>query len=129
VKSGKFLIICLVAVLVFSLTGCARSDATDNDSSTLSIETGVELPDEEFDSNEETQVSENTNTNDEDDEKTPSSEEDNNSLSENTNTTSSQPSDETPSEVVDEEDDASSDDVSQPTKSEDGSVELPFDKW
>lgn len=141
-RLNKLIIVCLIVVFSLMLAGCSENTDIKNESSDISsvvsgknekVEAeGIELPEEEFNSTEESSGSQNTGTNKEDDGKTSSSEDSNsqNSSSAPDSTTSSTQDDATSSETESKEDNTSSDDdTSKPIESDDGIIELPMDKW
>lgn len=142
VKFNKFIIVCLIAVLSLMLVGCSENVDTKNESSDVSSTVsgenekteneGIELPEEEFDFTEESGGSQSTDINKEADGKTSASGDGNNqnSSSATDSTTSSTQDDATSSETESQEDNTSSDtDPSEPIENDDGSIELPMDKW
>lgn len=142
-KVSKLLVVCLTVVIAFALAGCAVNKGSQKDGSDVSSvvsskitngdNSGIELPDQDFTSDNQSGESENT-TNKEDDANTSSSAQDNNKNEESSSgTAQSSTQDDSSKEDVtpdDEQQDESSDDtISTPSKNEDGSVELPMDKW
>lgn len=140
-KMAKLIIVCLIAVFSLTLAGCSENTDIKNESSIVSLTVsgenektendGIELPEEEFDSDEESGGSQNTNTKKEDDGKTSSS---GGSASQNTSSTvsdvTSSTQDDESSKTESEEDNISSNtDTSEPSQNEDGSIELPMDMW
>lgn len=139
IKLNKFIAFVLGLALCPIISGCAQKDAqnltsdvssiTQNDNESEDI--GIILPEDEFDTDEQnSSMGENADTNTEDDNKTSSSAASNkDSSSQNNNSSSSADNDETSSTVEGEEENTSSDTTSEPSQDNDGSIELPFDKW
>lgn len=142
-KNLKIIIFSLVALLCLTLAGCGENPDFQNQGSDVSADTssdseikrdeGIELPEDDFDTDTEQGGFENNssnNTNKEDDAKTSSSTETDNQnqssspQSSNKDTTSS-----TDDNTSSDEENTSSDDSSEPSENSDGSIELPFDKW
>lgn len=141
-RINKFIIFGLTIMFCLMVAGCAESNDNDESyelSSTLSSssqlisEEGIELPEQEFASTEESNSYESNaaNTNREDDVLMSSSLESSkeSSLSQSGNTSSSTEIDEISLGVENGEENTSSDDISDSLEKEDGSIELPFDKW
>lgn len=143
-KVSKLLAICLTVVIAFTLAGCTENNGSQKDNSDVSSvvssenvdsdNSGIELPDQEFTSDNQSAEPENTTTNKEDDANTSSSTQDNNKNEESSSDAGqSSISDDGSKEDVssdDEQQNESSDDtINTPSKNEDGSIELPMDKW
>ena len=117
-KSGKILVLCLVAVFVLALTGCSKVETNHLQNQTSSEQTeGIKLPDEQFVSSDDKNESKDSVTGEND-------EGDNSSSEAGSGYDSSTDNDQTSSESKDN----TSSDVAS-SKPDDGSVELPFDKW
>lgn len=139
--NNKISTVCLIGILSLVLVSCAKTKDPQKDnlntSSLTSVETmnsengGIDLPDQEFTSNEQSVELENTNT--QGNSQTSSVENNNNK---NEESPSSQEHTSTPDESDkdntlsgDDQENISSEETDTPSKKEDGSVELPFDKW
>lgn len=121
-ETGKIFVICLIAALFLVLTGCSETKNEDSlnssENTTISEETsGIELPDEQFVSSDDKNESKDSVTGEKD-------EGDNSSSEAGSSYDSSTDNDQTSSESGDN----TSSDVAS-SKPDDGSVELPFDKW
>ena len=144
-KLNKVIIVCLIAILCLLFAGCSdgsiKNESSEPSSSivngdkTADDDTGIELPEDEFDTTEQSGTS-GSNTNTSNNKTTQSSDSGNSqnesSLAESTDSTSSvtESTDDNQSSADENvEDNTSSDDVSQPVQNDDGSIELPFDEW
>lgn len=126
----KIFAFCLIVIFALAFTGCSEiknPDSSVSSENSISSEesAGIELPEEEFDLSEDKNESKDTVTSKNDQSVDTSSEEDSkDGAEEDGSSTPSKDDSDTPTESGD--DTSSEVDSSKP---DDGSVELPFDKW
>lgn len=136
-KGCKILVVCVSVFLALMLVGCTEANDLKGEASDISSTAsqkdenssvdGIELPEEEFDSSQQTTGSQNENIIQDKNNETISSAQDNST--EETTSSDDNPDKESASSSDDSHGDTSSDDTSVPSESQDGNLELPMDKW